>query len=345
MSKKEIDYDDDFDDDDEEDEGDFVPGADDDDDDDFVQDDDDEEEHGSVPPVLQGEFFQDSGNRGAVTFKSRGTDKPAFCIVSTGPVPDSWSLQSPKTPSSIECGGWIGNPGNWESYSLSITKECGGVLQKDPMTQKMLKAQREGLSTSSPVGKSDPNEDDKPSPGSDSKKPPPAISSGSLKAPPPYSLKDPPTSSDTKKASPEVKNSPADDSNGSDCLYSLTLQQTGTSGPVLTCEGVFEPQVASANKICLICTTKMGTASPSKSPPAAAAAAPAKRSRANDDDEASDNDEGVEYNELIALHDDARLSTEELRLKYYGGGVGKPPPMKRGKSGGLSDEDDSDVGF
>jgi hypothetical protein len=29
----------------------------------------------------------------------------------------------------------------------------------------------------------------------------------------------------------------------------------------------------------------------------------------------------VEYQELIDLHDDAGLSTEELRRRYYGGGV------------------------
>ena len=41
------------------------------------------------------------------------------------------------------------------------------------------------------------------------------------------------------------------------------------------------------------------------------------------DDDSVDGNAGVEYQELIDLHDDTRLSTEELRKRYYGSGDSK----------------------
>ena len=68
----------------------------------------------------------------------------------------------------------------------------------------------------------------------------------------------------------------------------------------------------------------------------------------DDDDDVDDNaDQGVEFNELIGLHEDASLTPEQLRAKYYGGGDndGKPGSISKRQKSMEDDDDDSDVGF
>jgi len=93
-------------------------------------------------------------------------------------------------------------------------------------------------------------------------------------------------------------------------------------------------------------------------PAAAAAAAPAD---SDDDDNLDDAEEaGVDYNELIALHEDAGLSVEALMRKRYRDGAGPPEEEERpaaskknkaneGKSSGdvvqNDEEDDDDLEF
>ena len=53
----------------------------------------------------------------------------------------------------------------------------------------------------------------------------------------------------------------------------------------------------------------------------AVAAASSKRDRSGGgDDDSVEGNVGVAYQEVIDLHDDTRLSTEELRKRYYGSG-------------------------
>jgi hypothetical protein len=108
-----------------------------------------------------------------------------------------------------------------------------------------------------------------------------------------------------------------------------------------TIQGIYAPHPDEFEKdhsldYSLICEKRYVKES-SSAPSAVAAAATASastrstrhhaRSRAgkyNNDDISDDdmsNDEGANYEELIGLHEDANLSVEELRRKYYGGGA------------------------
>ena len=79
-----------------------------------------------------------------------------------------------------------------------------------------------------------------------------------------------------------------------------------------------------------------------KAPPAAAAAAVSAAAVPADDDVENDVDEGVDYDELIALHQDAGMPVADLKKRYAAGAATKPPPAKRGKS---ADDSDEEYGF
>ena len=71
----------------------------------------------------------------------------------------------------------------------------------------------------------------------------------------------------------------------------------------------------------------------------------------DDYDFGDDGDEGADYNELIGLHEEAELSVEELRKRYYGGddnngekGYTKPS-VKKQKVAPQDDDDDDGCGF
>ena len=69
-----------------------------------------------------------------------------------------------------------------------------------------------------------------------------------------------------------------------------------------------------------------------------------------EDDEMSA-DDVADYNELIALNEEANMSVEELRRRYYGGGLaeldsGEPPSKKmRADFSAVDDSDDEGCGF
>merc|ERR1712038_463985 len=59
----------------------------------------------------------------------------------------------------------------------------------------------------------------------------------------------------------------------------------------------------------------------------------------------NDGDEGADYNELIGLHEEADLSVEELRKRYYGGANGeskKKTDLSTTKKKTLPQDDDDD---
>ena len=60
-----------------------------------------------------------------------------------------------------------------------------------------------------------------------------------------------------------------------------------------------------------------------------------------------DADQGVDYDELIALHEDAGMSVADLRKRYAKHPIGHIPPAKRSKRMPSSDydEDDDEIGF
>jgi hypothetical protein len=353
-AKRAEEYYDDDDDDDDDDEGDFVPGADDEDEDDLGDEDDDDLDNLEPPPYLQGQLANDERLAGCFTFQSEPEGK--FRLSSTGSIPEAWSLQNPVTTKPVEFGGWIQHPGKWYNFHLNITKIDSQSVLNDPLSKTLLDAQEKNQPINGELqldGKI-PAEDVK-MPAAGLKSPPKeglSSSSPSLKKPPPYSLKEPPSaeSAQLKKAPPSSSSSE------DDLVYRIIGKQVEAEGDSsMEFHGFFRPPTADKTRLFLICSVQVthagAAAASAKAPPAAAAKATSKRSSRDNDDDDDDsvtNDGGVEYKELIALHDDARLSTEELRLKYYGGAPGlKPAPRKRAKSTATEadDDDDDDIGF
>ena len=132
-----------------------------------------------------------------------------------------------------------------------------------------------------------------------------------------------------------------------------------TNGGCVTLNGSFRRPSSSDEKVCIICRVSRsiaGKSSTAASPVAAASARKRSRSEREDDDSVGEQEKGGVLNELIELHDDANLSTEELRAKYYGTGVNgsgkkqavelkKPPPTQNTFKTPQDDDDDDDIGF
>lgn len=73
------------------------------------------------------------------------------------------------------------------------------------------------------------------------------------------------------------------------------------------------------------------------------AAAAAASGGYDDDDVEEDADEGVDFNELIALHEDAGMSVDQLKKRYRSGDNRKAAPAP--KKVKTDDSDDDDIGF
>lgn len=117
--------------------------------------------------------------------------------------------------------------------------------------------------------------------------------------------------------------------------------------------GFYPPSSKTANKVPLNCQIQYVIPETRASVAAAAvpivAVATAAAASANDDDD-DEADEGMGYDELIALHEDANVNVEELKRRYQGGSTdngddeGKPSAAKKLKPAPKDDSDD-DVGF
>ena len=348
------DYDEDLYDEDEEedDEADFVPGHDDDgdEDEDYAVGEDEGLSENKLPPFLQGNLKIDASKNGAITYDGGSS----FCLVSQEATASAWSVQSPLLEKSIKFAGWIQDPSEWMEFSIQIREQ--EKCATDPLQKKLLDAQQanrpltENDESKAPAKmKNVENEDNAkkaPPPSSDAKQP-------GLKAPPSYSLKKSPSAKVEKQG-------PASTAEGA-TMYSISGSQLepDSGRSILKFHGVFHPPDSNVQTIFLICSLQAeeessdqtaGTAA--KSSPAAAVAVARKRTRGGDDDDEDsvDNEDGVEYQELIDLHDDAGLSTEELRRRYYGGGGNgdskkAPASNKRAKPDDDDDEDDDDSAY
>ena len=82
-----------------------------------------------------------------------------------------------------------------------------------------------------------------------------------------------------------------------------------------------------------------------KAQPAVAAAAVAAAVIPAGDDDDEEADDGVDYDELIALHEDAGLPVEALRKRYRENGGEEEAEPKKGKATEVEDDDDDDYGF
>ena len=130
-------------------------------------------------------------------------------------------------------------------------------------------------------------------------------------------------------------------------------------GEILEFKGCYHP--GDGKSVALLCQARMITVSkPATAVAAATAAAAGHKDEGEDDDDEDDADENVDYDELIALHEDAGLSVDALRKRYRDNGdtTGAPAvteaasagaadasgkPAKKGKS--SQDDDDDEYGF
>jgi hypothetical protein len=343
------------DDEEEEEEEDFIPDADEDDDDAYEVEDEDGEDEGSIPTFLQGELFIDQSK--GLCYEDQG----GFCLVCQTSLDGSFDFRSPPVDKPLGFAGWIKNPSQWLEFVLVFSKEAE---PKDELELKLLKMQEEKTGVN----------DDFKNDGSDAKK---SSGKGNLKAPLSYSMES--ADGKTSAAQSKLKSPPSysvtDDnistaSQGTVFVVSATHQ--GDDGGKLrrvSLRGVYRSPTTFISRLYLISTVQVeensfdstaekkgasrsaGTHAPGPAGAAAAAAPARKRSRSDrDDDESVEGSGGVEYQELIDLHDDAGLSTEELRRRYYGGGIGdddtKMPSADKSKrvkgSSKKNDEDDED---
>ena len=343
------------DDDSEEEEEDFMPDDDGLGDSDLDAGEEDDENPADIPPFLEGDLFRDPARGGALCYEQEGV----FCLVCQSALPSNiFDFRSPPTGQPLKFAGWIQTPSNFMEFSVEFSRQ---PASDDPLEEKLLKAQDDKNATAGQQKQS--------SKASGNLKAPPSYSAksdeGSQKSPPKSNLKAPPSYS-VQEAKTDPVNS---DDNGALVVISATRVQDGKEGADrnVTFRGAYRPPSdAAVERLCLISSVQVEEASSGAAagdavaPPAAAASRKRRRSAADDDDSVEGRG-GVEYQELIDLHDDAGLSTEELRRRYYGGGgggKGTPDEQAGGDSkiaatskpfgdtnDNDSDDDDDDIGF
>jgi hypothetical protein len=131
-----------------------------------------------------------------------------------------------------------------------------------------------------------------------------------------------------------------DDSKLPPIYYRVSGHEIDSSGgETLEFQGGYH--AGDGKQVSLVCQTRLRSNEPSAAAAAAPPAAAAAASRGDDDDD-DDFDDDVNYNELIALHEDAGLSVDALRKRMQEGGSDSKP-AKRGKS--TQDDDDDEDGF
>ncbi len=319
------------DDDDDEEEGDFEPGADIDDDldDDFVEDDVDDD-GADENPFLQGLLYSDEGN--AIVFEdSNDGHQQYFRFVSEEKQPTSWSIHTPLLEKPIMFSGTI--TGLSLKFEIGITKYDTSE-QIDHLDERFLKIQEDmqplyvndPASTALARAKSGDDsdiEDAKPS-ALDCKKPFRARADGNNK-------EENSTSFLGKDIYVFQAEQLSPDING------ISRNIRGVFRVAPTAARIFVPVIVITHA-----STADNVASHSAKVVPAAAAVARKRSRTDDED---DGDDAVGYQELIDLHDDAGLSTEELRRRYYGGGENgmSNPENKKAKQDHVEEDDDDDA--
>lgn len=134
-------------------------------------------------------------------------------------------------------------------------------------------------------------------------------------------------------------------------IYGKQLESTESDGMLLEFSGVFRPTVENANSASLISQIRFIPAnndtSTANSPNRATAAATGYKRKCDSEDYYDKDEDEVDYDELIALHEDAGLSVEAIRKRYQNGGgdeAGMGQPTKR-KSTTEDEEEDDDIGF
>ncbi|VEU37353.1 unnamed protein product [Pseudo-nitzschia multistriata] len=342
-----------------EDEEDFVPDAYEEEGDDCVEFSDDEDDPEDFPPILQGEMFIDE-NKG-LCYEQDGI----FCLVCKSSIPtESFSFATPVMNTPLVFAGWIKNPGSWMEFEVHFSKE---PMSKDPLEIKLLEEQEEqNLRSRSEISKKNYIDDakNKTSPGKCDLKAPPSYSlennSGNIK----YAAED----RNGKQTSSTLKSGDSAEANEQKMMHVKDPQDnmvfvvsgsriTGNANDDrnISFRGSYRfPLQTSLKNIHLICSIQtIDSGMVVSGATASTAAAGKKRNRPTRDDDSVEESTGEVYQELIDLHDDTRLSTEELRKKYYGtgdmkGNSGQGPRVstaKRFKETDYEGEDDDAYGF
>lgn len=341
---------------DEEEEEDFVPEDYDGEGDDYVDHGNDEEDDPEdFPSVLHGEIFMDEMK--GLCYEQDGV----FCLVcKTSGAEGTFSFEAPVIGSPLVFAGWISDPNRWMEFEVSFSKE---PMSKDPLQIQLLEAQEQKQMCYRSL-KTIKTDSDRIDDNLMAKKSPPK---GNLKAPPTYAVKEDSGSFIATSAKCSPKHSPlkseAEISNEAkgkmshqefpngtqsndvsendlksavqnNMIFVVSGSQIGTSeidDVSISFRGAYRcPSKASVERIYLICPmqTQGPTSTSAAGGTAAVAAVSKKRIRSvSGDDDSMGGNAGVAYQELIGLHDDSRLSTDELRKRYYGSGD------KKGESG------------
>jgi hypothetical protein len=318
-------YDDDDSEDDDDDEAEFVPGALDEDDDDDI-----------VVPLLDGHLFIDKENK----LHYQG---PGFHL--TAAKPPSWNLlnrlEKPKeTMYTVRmegsCDVEIPASGNQTHRNFDITWSAS---EKQPSTPGKSKSNGEGGVVHVPS-------------------PPIAANVAGLKE-------------EDNDGDDEKQNGNHNDHDEGQKLppiyYTVYGQQTMAldSAPleIMEFQGGYHP--GNGKRLPLACRVRMVASKPASasasaaaasSKPAAAAAASAHRVDDDDEDDEDedydDADDEVDYEELIALHEDAGLPVDALRKRYHSGAVQEQQDNEKKKAKPTpksceddDDDDDDDYGF
>ena len=135
------------------------------------------------------------------------------------------------------------------------------------------------------------------------------------------------------------------------CYRVYGRQMDTAKGEILEFKGSYSP--TGSKEASLVCQVRIVQSKPpvatgasaSAAKPVAAAAARVANDDDDDGDDDDDADDGVDYEELIALHADAGLPVEALRKRYRGEKGDDSTPSKKGKPMPKSDDDDDDYGF
>jgi hypothetical protein len=324
---------------DEEEEEDFVPeDCDDEEGDDCVDDDEEDDDPEDFPSVLQGEFFMDRTK--GLCYEQDGV----FCLVCKTSIPArTFAFEAPVIDSPLVFAGWINDPNRWMEFEVIFSKE---QMSMDPLQIQLLEAQEQkqlcyGSSTTTTTTDNDSIDDNWME-----KK---SLAKGNLKAPPSYSVKEKSANSIDTVRKCSSKNSTSKSTAGdvietnegkmshqNDMIFVFSGSQIGNDGIddiSISFRGSYRcPSKASVERLYLICPIQTVDGSTSTSVAGgttAVAAASTKRNRSRNDDESVEGNIGVAYQELIDLHDDTRLSTDELRKRYYGSGDKKGDLGKR----------------
>ncbi|KAG7345124.1 hypothetical protein IV203_032655 [Nitzschia inconspicua] len=358
----------------EEEEDDFHPGDDDDDDDDDDGDYDAEENEDdrTFPTFLEGNLYLDPS-------KGLCYEQPGLFCLASQLQSNTFDFSSPSpldTP--LPFHGWIQDPTEWLEFLVTFSKEA--ALSGDPLEEKLLQAQEEknqsmrNVATATTAAAKSGEDVDEVT----SKKR--STTTAKLKSPPSYSTTEnvkspPPTDSSDVQASPSGKAVASTDGGEGTLVVMSGSQLINGSGNndnhrKITFRGAYRPPRTTVDQLWIISSvvveeptttsTAAATGGTAGAAAPAAAAAARKRGRNDDDDDSVDGNGGVDYQELIDLHDDAGLSTEELRQRYYGtddipttttsGNDGAKQPASAHKKSRQQEEqdddgDDDDYGF